>query len=157
MRGFSTSIGMKLWKSSKYSRIPSMSGFCICKRCTRFWICLNKPEYALIMPQYACIFLNNAECDSIYRHKSEHNINADYARILNMSLYKLLNRYRDRDASRHCQTFRIERFAKRIMPECKFAPRNISGQGIVERGYFKKYFAQNRRITGAAARNFGNS
>ena len=109
------------------------------------------------MPQYACIFLNNAEYDSIYRHKSEHNINADYARILNMSLYKLLNRYRDRDASRHCQTFTIERFAKRIMPECKFAPRNISGQGIVERGYFKKYFAQNRRITGAAARNFGNS
>ena len=109
------------------------------------------------MPQYACIFLNNAEYDSIYRHKLEHKINADYARILNMSLYKLLNRYRDRDASRRCQTFTIERFAKRIMPECKFAPRNISGQGIVERGYFKKYFPQNRRITGAAARNFGNS
>ena len=29
----------------------------------------------------------------------------------------------------HCQTFKMERFAKRIMPECSRATRNFSGQG----------------------------
>ena len=35
-----------------------MSGFCICKRCTRLRIFLNKPEYALIISQYEWICLN---------------------------------------------------------------------------------------------------
>ena len=30
--------------------------------------------------------------------------------------------------SKHCQTFKIERFSNRIMPECRHATRNISGQ-----------------------------
>ena len=29
----------------------------------------------------------------------------------------------------HCQTFKMERFAKRIMPDCRRATRNFSGQG----------------------------
>ena len=32
---------MQLWKDSEYSRIPSMTGFCVCQRCAMFWICLN--------------------------------------------------------------------------------------------------------------------
>ena len=34
-------VGMQLWKGSAYSRNLSMRRFCIYKRCTRFWICLN--------------------------------------------------------------------------------------------------------------------
>ena len=41
--------------------------------------------------------------------------------------------------SEHCQTFKIERFAKRIIPGCRFAAINLSrqgGRGVVELGYF---------------------
>ena len=44
MARFWICVGMQLWKSSEYSRIPNMLGFCICKRYTRFWICLNMTE-----------------------------------------------------------------------------------------------------------------
>ena len=40
MTGFWLCVGMQLWKDSAYSRIPSMPGFCVYKRCTRFWIWL---------------------------------------------------------------------------------------------------------------------
>ena len=39
--GFCVYIRMQLWKGPEYCRIPSMSGFCLCKCCTRFWIFLN--------------------------------------------------------------------------------------------------------------------
>ena len=42
---------------------------------------------------------------------------AKYAIILNVSSIK------------HYQTFKMERFAKRITPECRYATRNYSGQG----------------------------
>ena len=46
-------IGMQSWKGSEYSRIPSMLSFCVCKCCTRFWICLNiaQSQPANIGPQ----------------------------------------------------------------------------------------------------------
>ena len=55
----------------------------ICNGYTGCWICLNKPEYALIIPQYVWIYLNNAEheYDYIYLNKQS----AEFARILNMS------------------------------------------------------------------------
>ena len=31
--------------------------------------------------------------------------------------------------SKHCQTFKMECFAQRIIPECRSATRNLSGQG----------------------------
>ena len=44
--------------------------------------------------------------------------------------------------SEHCQTFKMERFAEKIMPECRCATRNVSGpwgagDGGVERGFQK--------------------
>ena len=63
---------------------------------------------------------------------------AEYARTLNVSeaahcirsLYKLLRNYRERDVFRTLSNiFQIERFAKRIMPECRCcAIRNFSGK-----------------------------
>ena len=61
---------------------------------------------------------------------------AEYAIILNVSnevhcirsLYKLLSSYRD-TYSEHCQAFKMERFTKTIIPECRCTTRNISGQG----------------------------
>ena len=38
-------VSMQLLKGSEYSRIPSMTGFCICKSCTQD-------------SEYACIWLN---------------------------------------------------------------------------------------------------
>ena len=62
---------------------------------------------------------------------------SEYARVLYASdaahsirsLYKFLSSYRDRDLFRHCQTFKMKRFAKRTIPECRHANRNFSGQG----------------------------
>ena len=45
------------------------------------------------------------------------------------SLYKLLSSCQDRSISEHCQTFKMECFAKRIIPKCRCATRNISEQG----------------------------
>ena len=45
MTGFWIWAGKQLRKGSEYSRIPNMPDFCICKRHTRFWICLNMAEY----------------------------------------------------------------------------------------------------------------
>ena len=47
MAGFWMCVRMQLWKSSEYSRTPSMQGFCTWKRYTRFWICLNKAKKTL--------------------------------------------------------------------------------------------------------------
>ena len=47
MTGFWICVGVRLWKGSEYSRFPCMSGFCVCKHWTRFWICLNMPDQQL--------------------------------------------------------------------------------------------------------------
>ena len=49
------------------------------------------------------------------------------------------------------QTFKMERFAQRIIPECRCAMRKFSRQereGIVESGYFDKHFVKNTRERG---------
>ena len=60
------------------------------------------------------------------------------------SLYNLPSSYRDRH-SEHCQTFKMEPFAKRIMPECRCATSSFSGQeeGFLELGHFNKHFVKN--------------
>ena len=39
------------------------TGLWICEGYTGCWICPSKPEYALVMSQYAWICLDNAEYD----------------------------------------------------------------------------------------------
>ena len=77
----------KVWTKpfgSKYVRAQNMIVNMFVKRLWIFegytgcWICLNKPEYALIITQYAWICLNNAEYD-IWKNS------AKYARILKKS------------------------------------------------------------------------
>ena len=54
--------------------------------------------------------------------------------------------------SEHCQPFKMERFANRIMPKCICATRNFLGQGggaerFVELGHFDKDLIKNTRKT----------
>ena len=71
------------------------------------------------MREYASITLSMLEYASIYLKKQS----AEYGTILNVSdavdiirsLYKLLSSHRDRAFSQHCQTFKMERFGKRLM------------------------------------------
>ena len=63
------------------------------------------------MREYASTTLNMIEYSGISLKKQS----AEYARILNVSDV-VHSTY-----SQHCQTFKIERFAKRIMPECRGA------------------------------------
>ena len=56
---------------SKYDSAQNMAKLLICEDYTGCWIYLNKPEYALIMSQYAWICLNNTEYDWICQHKPE--------------------------------------------------------------------------------------
>ena len=61
--------------------------------------------------------------------------------------------------SEHCQTFKMECFAKRAMPEYRCATRNFPGQGgggIVELEHFDKYFVKNTRKRGPRGKYFGN-
>ena len=51
---------------SKYVRTQNMARMWIWEGHTGWWICLNKPEYALTMPQYSWICLDNAEYAWIY-------------------------------------------------------------------------------------------
>ena len=57
--------------SSKYARAWNKSRLWICEGCKGCLIYLNKPEYALIMPQYAWICFNDAEYAWICLHIPE--------------------------------------------------------------------------------------
>ena len=127
-------------------------------------IMLDTIEYASITLntiEYVSITLNTIEYGSIYLKKQS----AKYVRILNVSdavdsarsPHKLLSSYQDMYLE-HCQTFKIERFAKRIMSECRCAIRNFSepaGRRFVELGHFDKKFIKNTRKRGPAGKHFG--
>ena len=88
MRGFwiylvNFSQGFK-YASGKYSRAQNMTRLWICQGYTGKRICLNKPEYALIMSENAWICLNNAEYDWICWDIPEKQ-STEYTRILNVS------------------------------------------------------------------------
>ena len=124
------SQGFEYASGSKHVVARNMARLWIRKGYTGWWICLNKPEYASIMLkmlEYASISLNTQ--------------GLEYARILNVSeavhsirlLFKMLSRQRNaietETYSKHCQTFKMKRFANVIMPECMHANINFSGQG----------------------------
>ena len=59
----------------------------------------------------------------------------------------------------HCQTFKMERFAKKIMPEYRWATRNFSGQGkwgFVKLGHIDKHFVKNTRKRGPGGKHSVN-
>ena len=98
---------------------------------TNIWLSVTKLQ---------CDFglcLNNAEYDWIYQHISEKNQSAEYTRTLNVfdavhsirSLYKVLSSYHRQRHTQNSRTFKMERFAKRMMSESKRATRNFLGQG----------------------------
>ena len=54
-----------------YARDQNIGRLRICEGYRGCWICINKPEYALIMSHYAWLCLNNAEYDWICWHIPE--------------------------------------------------------------------------------------
>ena len=146
-----------LWQGSEYvwstfHRAQNMARLWISKGYKGCWICLNKPEYALIMSQYEWICLKSCWIwlnILTYTWKKKQSAEYDII-ILSVSdaVYSIrslnsLSNYQDRHI--HCQTFKIMHFAKRIMPECRCTTRNFSGQeeGFVERRHFDKHFIKN--------------
>ena len=63
---------------------------------------------------------------------------------------------RQRRFLEHCQTFKMVRFVKRIVPEYSCATINFSGQwrGFVELGHFDKCFVKNTRQRGPRKETF---
>ena len=146
------SQGFKQASGSKYAMTQNMSRLWIREGYKGCWICLNKPEYALIISKYEWICFNNVECDLICRHitgKTECWICQNYSECVWCSTYhkvtESIEQLPRQTYSEHCQTFKIKRFAKRIMPECRCATRNFSGQeeGFVKLGHFDKHFTKN--------------
>ena len=112
---------------------------------------MNKPEHALIVLQCVLICLNKAEYAWICLYIPEYS--SEDVRILNVpgavhsirSLYKSLSSYH-KTYSEHCVTFKMEHFAKRIMPECQYATRIFQHSGcFIELGHFDKHFVKNTR------------
>ena len=124
------------------------------------------PGYALIMYQYVWTSLNNPEYDWICRHISEKN------KVLNMPefwpcqiQYKAWSHctihwvvIETETYSEHCQTFTMECFAKRTMPELKCTTRNFLGHWgkIVYLEHFDKHFVKNTRKRGPKGKYFWN-
>ena len=60
--------------------------------------------------------------------------------------------------SEHCQTFKMERFAERIIPKCTCTTRYVSGQkgeGFVALGDFDNHFVKTPRKWGSAENILG--
>ena len=76
--------------------------------------------------EYAWMWLNNAwiNCSDL----------SNYGRVLNMS-----EAYPE-----HCQRFKTESCAKRIVPECRHITKSFESRGgFMELGYFNKHFVKN--------------
>ena len=116
------------------------------------WICLNKSEYALIKSQDEWICFNNADYDWICRRiteKTECWICQNYYECIWCStkhkVTEFIEQLPTQTYSEYCQTFKTKRFAKRMMPECRWATRHFSGweEGFVELGHFDKHLIKN--------------
>ena len=138
-----------------------MARLSICEGYTGCWICLNKPDYALIISHYEWICLNNAEYDWICWYMPEKT------RVLNMPelFWMCLMQYiaeghctnywavtQTETYSGHCQTFKMERSAKKIMP---VQPKNFQGREGCGTGYIDKHFVRNTRKRNPAWKHFG--
>ena len=56
------------------------------------------------------------------------------------------------------QEFKMERFAKKIIPDCRCATRKFQCRGggmLVELEHFEKHFIKNTRKRGTAGKHFG--
>ena len=130
------SQGFKWASGSKYARAQNMVRLWIFEGYTGCWICLNRPEYALIMSQYVWICHNNAEYDWICWHTPEKTVLnmpelfwmclMQYIALDHCTIYWAVTETEKN--SEHGQKFKIERFAKRIMPEYNCTTKNFSGQ-----------------------------
>ena len=121
-------LALWIWQGHEYARATQGAEYAWIKpeyvlmsQCA--WLSLNTMNITLNLIKYVGIYLKNS---------------AEYARILNVSdtvqsiksLHKLLSSCRDRETySEHYQTFKMQRFAKRIMTECRSATRNFQGKG----------------------------
>ena len=104
---------------------------------TGWWICLNKPEYPLMMSQYARICLNNAKYDWICWHIPEKIVlmQNNHKVIVQISEHFSRQMY-----SEHCQTSKMECFANRVSLECSCITRNFCigrGSGVGGDGGWK--------------------
>ena len=107
------------------------------------------------MHEYASITLSMIECADISEKQSN-----EYAGIRNFSnavhsirsLHKLLSSYRDRETYSKCyQAFKMDSFAKRIIPRCRCATRTFQGKGsgrFAELEHFDKDFVKNTKKRG---------
>ena len=119
-----------------------MSRLRTCEDNKKCQIYLNTSEYTLIMSQHMWICLNNTEYDWICQHIPDRT---DCWICRNSEL--ITEQLSTHTYSDHCQTFKIERFAKRIMPECRCAARNFQVRKgrFVELGHIDKEFVKNTR------------
>ena len=111
------------WMSPiKNTRAQNKARLWMCKGYTGYWICLTNTSICLKhtwinrvlnMPEFWMCLMQYIVCSTQY---------------MMQSLYKLLSNYPNRCILRHCQTFKIERFAKTIVPECRHTIRKFSWQ-----------------------------
>ena len=110
------------------------------------------------MFQYTWMCLHNTEYDWICRHILEKknrvpNMPEFWMSLMQYIVYGHCTNYwaviETETYSEHCQTFKTERSAKIIIPECTCATRNFSGQwkrgALVELGHFDKHFVKNKK------------
>ena len=129
-----------------------MAKLWICGGYKGCWICLNKSEYDLMTSQYVWTCLNNAEYGWICWHIPEttecwicQNSECVWCIIWHKVTVKVTEQL-----SRHCQTYKMKRFAKRIMVECgcstkRFSGETGAGRSFVKLGHFDKDFVKDTR------------
>ena len=123
------SQGFEYASGCKYARARNMARLWMCEGYTGCWMCLNKPGYSLIMPQYVWACINNAEYASIYLNKESFNM-PELLMCLMQCMHKVIVQNTEQLLrQRSIQKFKMECFAKRIMPECRRATRDFPGQG----------------------------
>ena len=107
---FCKTLHLKSLRDSECSMVLNMPGFWIFRvtqgltifeNMTGFWVCVEMQLW----------------------HGSE------YSRILNMPAFCICRCYTSETYSDSCQIFKMTRFAKGLMRECRRATRNFSGQG----------------------------
>ena len=102
------------------------------------------------------------EYADIYLKKTKQS--AEHARTMNVSDAVAQDHYTNYWAvtetetySEHCQTLKMECFAKGKMPECRCATKNFSGQGrrgFVEIAHFDKHFVKSTKKRDPAGKHF---
>ena len=111
------SQGLEYASRTKYARSRNMARLLIYKGYKWYWICPNKCKYDLPMPQYVWVCLNNAEYSWISFKMIKLRM-SDMVHNIRL-LYKLMSFIKTKANLEHCQIFKMEHFAKGIMPECR--------------------------------------